>query len=100
MINSFGEPITHLWTFDAVNPMCREVGVYELNCNIPKLRLYLGEYSLKIYFTGPAGGETYEVLENICPFEVVILDQVRDHAFRPGTCTYIEDFDWKIKHLQ
>jgi len=98
IVNKHEVPIIHLWTFDSEKEMCRESGVWELSCLIPKARLYMGDYSLKVYFTGPPGGEKYDIIEDICPFKVEMFKMYREFKFRPNTCTYLEDANWVINH--
>ena len=87
-------PIVHLWTFDSERQMARTPGTYELRCVIPKLRLYMGRYTLTVHFSG--GREKLEELEGICPFEVVMYGRQREYDWQPGTCTYLEDCDWEV----
>jgi lipopolysaccharide transport system ATP-binding protein len=96
--NKNDQPIVHLWTFDSERPMCRQPGTYTLHCLIPKSRIYMGEYSLKAYFTGPPGGDRYHILEGVCPFKVEMYSVYREFQFVHGTCTYIEDAIWKIEN--
>lgn len=97
ILNNRDQPICHLWTFDSERPMCRESGTYRLRCDIPSSRLYMGDYSLKVYFSGPPGGDTYQVLSNICPFTVEMFDLYREFKWYPGTCTYLEQAEWNIE---
>jgi lipopolysaccharide transport system ATP-binding protein len=96
IINSRETPVVHLWTFDSEREMCRSIGLWNLICEIPTARLYMGEYSLKLFFTGPPGGETYDIIEGVCPFKVVMFKIKREFQFQPETCAYLEDANWKI----
>ncbi len=86
----------HLWTFDSDSPMCRKAGTHLIRCKIPKLHLYMGKYFLKIYLSEPPGGEQFQVLENVCPFEVVMYGRHREFQWQPNTCAYLEDATWEI----
>jgi lipopolysaccharide transport system ATP-binding protein len=88
----------HLWVFDTDKPFCRASGIYKLVCKIPRLRLYMGNYFLKCYFTEPPGGEVFDTLENICPFEVVMYEMNRSYfQWQADTCGYIEDGSWTVE---
>lgn len=90
----------HLWIFDSDTPFCRTSGIHKLTCFIPKLKLYMGHYSLKCHFTGPPGGENYERLENICPFEVVMYEMNRSQfQWQPDVCSYMEDGKWEVRKI-
>lgn len=99
VIDSLQQPVLHLWSFDSERSMCRSSGVFLLKCKIPKLRLYMGHYTLKVFFSERAGGKIFQTIENICPFEVVMYGQVREFEWRPGTCMYLEDSIWQVKSL-
>ena len=94
--NSLGEPILYFWCHDAEFPMAREAGTYRLTCRIPKLRLFMGEYTLRVHLKEHAGGKEFETLEGICPFEVVMYGRDRDGGWHKNTCTYLEDGDWQV----
>jgi homopolymeric O-antigen transport system ATP-binding protein len=95
--DSFQHPILHLWTFDSEHPMCRDPGTFHLTCRIPKLRLYIGRYSLTVHFSDRAGREKYELLEGICPFEVVMYGRDREFGWEPRACVYLEDCEWNVQ---
>ena len=67
----------HSWIFDSELAMCREIDLQELTYNIPQLKLYMGKYFFKLYLSEPPGGELFQVLENVCPFEVVMFGNHR-----------------------
>jgi lipopolysaccharide transport system ATP-binding protein len=96
IINELQQPFVHLWTSNSERSMCREPGVYQLVCCIPKARLYLGRYTLRLYLSEPPGGCHFQTIENICPFEVVMHGHYREYSWEPGTCAYIEDCKWQV----
>jgi lipopolysaccharide transport system ATP-binding protein len=96
IINQQGQPYIHLWTYDTVRHMCREPGEYELECEMPVSRLYMGNYRVSVWFTGPPGLGIYEHLQGVCPFEVTMYGHERDYPWHPNTCAYIEDCTWNI----
>lgn len=100
IIDSEGRNYVHQWVFDSDLPYLREDGCYELRCTIPALKLYMGKYYIKCYFTEAPGGETFEIVEDICPFEIV-MNRVKRSMFQwyPETCAYLEDASWKVKKL-
>jgi lipopolysaccharide transport system ATP-binding protein len=97
ILNSLLQPILHLWTFDSEREVGRSPGVFDLVCRIPKLRLYMGSYSFKYYLSEPPGGEIFEIVEGICPFEVVMHGHYREFQWQEGSCNYIEDCDWNVR---
>jgi lipopolysaccharide transport system ATP-binding protein len=90
-------PVMHLWTFDSERNMCRTPGIYKLKCKIEKSRLYLGNYYIKAYFTGPPNTEKFDVIEGICPFRVEMYHNYREFKYQPNACAYIEDSNWIVE---
>jgi lipopolysaccharide transport system ATP-binding protein len=84
----------HLWVHDVSQPICRAAGIHVLTCRVPKLRLYMGHYRLRLIFTEPPGGATFQILEGVCPFEVIMPDKSRLFQWWPRECAYLEDCDW------
>ena len=97
--NALGEPMTYFWAHDTEFPMCREPGVYRLACTIPKLRLYMGNYTLRVHLKEFAGGREFDVLEGICPFEVVMYGKDREGGWHRGACTYLEEGAWEVQKV-
>jgi lipopolysaccharide transport system ATP-binding protein len=95
--NPLKQPATYLWTYDSERPMCRRPGMVHLVCRIPKAHLYMGHYTLTAYFSERPGGVRFQILENICPFEVVMYGKTNDFGWHPGLCTYVEQADWEIE---
>lgn len=96
MIDSLKQRIGYFWRFDSEKPMCREKGVFEFCCLIPKVRLYIGHYTLIVHFSERFGKKNIARIEEICPFEVVMYNRHHDFGWRPNLCTYIEDCEWTI----
>jgi lipopolysaccharide transport system ATP-binding protein len=60
----------------------------------------MGKYYVKAYFSEPPGGTVFEVLENVCPFEVVMFDSTRTQfQWHPDACAYIETAEWEVVKL-
>jgi lipopolysaccharide transport system ATP-binding protein len=97
--NNLGDPMIYFWAHDTEYPMCREPGVYRLVCTIPKLRLYMGSYTLRLHLKEFAGGREFDSLENICPFEVVMYGQDREGGWHRGMCTYMEEGSWDVQRV-
>jgi lipopolysaccharide transport system ATP-binding protein len=63
----------------------------------------MGHYTLGVILSERARGLTVEshlqVLEEICPFEVVMYGKTRSYPWQGGTCTYLEDCHWQIEKV-
>jgi lipopolysaccharide transport system ATP-binding protein len=87
------KPITQLWFSDSEQQWSR-AGKVLLRCEIPKPRMYMGRYTLTTHVSDAASKELFEVLEGICPFEVVMDGMPREYKWSQGTCTYLEEAKW------
>lgn len=80
---------------------CSSNGKYTLRCALPDFRLYMGRYTITLFFAEPPGGDFFQMIENVCPFEVVMHGQTRgDWDWQPYTSTYIDDYSWKLTKKQ
>ena len=96
VINSREMPVGLLATFDSQLPMCREPGVYRLRCHIPKNRLYMDKYTLRVRFARALNLPKIQQIDNVCPFEVVFYGQTRDYPRHQNACVYTEDAEWEV----
>jgi len=96
--NHFSHRCFYLWLYDSQIPVCRESGVYNLTCHLPKVHLYQGKHTLELSFAGHFGGDRFDDLDGLCPFEVVIQGEPREGGYEPDEGTYIEDHHWHIAH--
>ena len=89
------QPVLHLLNLDSEVPMLRTPGTHRLTCSLPKLRLYPGHYYLTFYFGSSDPRREFAAPKEICPFEVVIIDGIREFYWAPNTAVYVEDSNWK-----
>lgn len=97
IFNEYDVPIVHSWIFNEDKPILNKVGIHKLNCVFPNFKLYQGEYYCRVILASNNGYQIIQVLDKICAFDVVMYEQPRVYPWENGTCTYIEDFFWKIK---
>lgn len=76
--------------------LARQAGEQKVICTFPKLRLYMGHYHFNVFLAGPPGEKIYDVVKNVCPFEVIIIGKEYDWKWTPEICAYFEDVDWKM----
>jgi lipopolysaccharide transport system ATP-binding protein len=97
MVNQAQVHVLHFPAYDYPVELCKGSGTTTVTCQIPRLNLNVGQYTLTAYFTEPPGGELYEILEGICQFRVVILNKTTLFGWRPEVCTYHEEAEWGAK---
>jgi lipopolysaccharide transport system ATP-binding protein len=63
-------------------------------CHFPQLLLNVGRFHLRTWLEESPGGEIYESLDEVCPFEVMRIDQAQSKGWRPEVCAYHEQHFW------
>ncbi|WP_142785566.1 ABC transporter ATP-binding protein [Changchengzhania lutea] len=90
-------PVTHLWIIDSEKSINREAGKYKFNCEIRYPKLYMGNYSLRVYLSDSKLKQQYDYLESVCDFKIQMMKNVRqDYKWSKGACKYIEDSNWEV----
>ncbi|MEK6334884.1 MAG: polysaccharide ABC transporter ATP-binding protein [Acidobacteriota bacterium] len=93
--NSFSYNACYFWLFDSETNFGREPGTFILKCEVPKFRLYMGSYSLTAWLSERRGDTYFEIIRDICPFEVSMANLPRDeYNWIPELSTYLEDGSW------
>lgn len=87
--------VVNLWNYRITGGVTERSGFHRVVCKLPNPKLYLGRYSLKVYFSQPPGGQFYEYLEAICHFEVVMHGIYREFPWMEKEANYIEEFSWE-----
>jgi lipopolysaccharide transport system ATP-binding protein len=94
--NSQGVHITHCWQFDEGQPYQSKAGDYRLRCEIPKLRLYKGTYSVTAWISDTRGLLPIDARSQVCQFEVHMGEYRRKgFEWRDEHATYLEDSGWQ-----
>ncbi len=94
MLNQAQVPVLHFRAFDQPIEICKDSGTTTVVCQIPRLNLNVGQYSLTAYFSDPPGGQSYQHLDGVCQFRVVILNKTTLWGWRSEACTYHEEAEW------
>jgi lipopolysaccharide transport system ATP-binding protein len=92
--NQHRYPVIHAFAYHPEIKFGFDAGESVLSCTFPKLRLNVGNFYLRAFMAESPGGEIYEVLDDICSFEVVRSDKGILWGWRPEACAYQEDFYW------
>jgi len=94
IVNQAQVPVLHFRAFDQPIDICKDSGTTTVVCQIPRLNLNVGQFSLTAYFSDPPGGQSYQHLEGVCQFRVVILNKTTLWGWRSEACTYHEEAEW------
>lgn len=90
IVDGMDRPASYFWLY---NQACAP-GSCRFECIVPKLRLFMDNYSLVVWLADGRGRTIYESVRNLCPFEVNMHGLSREYPFHPGECCYLEDFTW------
>ncbi|MEM5871828.1 MAG: Wzt carbohydrate-binding domain-containing protein, partial [Candidatus Aenigmatarchaeota archaeon] len=93
--DEYGNNIVHLWLLNSEKPICTKKGITHVRCVIENIRLYMGRYSIDVFFGCALSKLLYDVVEGVCLFEV-IMDRYREYEWQPNTCKYVEDCYWEL----
>ena len=93
--DAHGQAVIEQWVFDAQLPLCREPGSQSLACVIPRLRLFMGRYHLRVSLATTQGNTVLQTLDHLCPFEVVMHGIDREWPWQSDSCRYLEEGVWK-----
>lgn len=95
VLDELQTPIMHTWQIDSEFNIQREKGMLKLLCEIPKSRLYMGNYNLNVHLSDSKTKQKFEFIEGICHFEVGMTNSMRsDYNWSKGTAKYIEETNW------
>jgi len=100
IMNELSQPVVASWAYPSVKPLFRERGHHTVECVIPELRLYAGEYTLTVGLADERGPVIFEHLSEICGFDVNMFGIPSGHpnGWLPNVCVYIEDAKWETVH--
>lgn len=99
IVNQFQHSTVYAWAYYPEVKFGMEPGETCLTCTFPSLKLNVGRYYLRIYLDGSPNNMQYEKLDGICSFEVVRTDQAKPWGWDPESCTYHEQWHWRIEEL-
>jgi len=99
IMNQYQQPVVHAFAYYPELRFGSTLGQSVLTCTFPSLRLNVGEFRLRTFLSEPPGGEIYESIDGICPFEVIRTDKTALWGWRPEVCAYHEELDWTSTEL-
>jgi lipopolysaccharide transport system ATP-binding protein len=95
IVSALQQPISIFWPLSDA-PFRHKPGTHIFRCEIPKLRLYMGSYTLTTWLSERRSETILENLREICQFEVSMHNFERlDYPWQADECTYLEDAIWQ-----
>ena len=99
IINKYNRPVTFNWKMDSISPFCRTKGNYELTLSFKNLRLYKGDYYLRIHLAESIHKKKFQEFECL-PFEIDMINlSAPEWGWQNEVCQYIEDAEWDIVEI-
>ena len=96
LVDNRGKNITQCWNFDDDLPFRQKTGDFRLRCEIPKIRLYKGRYTIQTSLADTRGIVDIETVREICPFEIIMSGYMRKaYDWWEDMADYLEDFTWE-----
>jgi len=95
IINQKGIPVIYTYSFDVEQPILRKLGLNKMRCIIPKCNLYANTYYLTVHLAETKARTKFEVIDDICEFEVVMPNKIIEWGWQKDVCIYTEDFIWE-----
>jgi lipopolysaccharide transport system ATP-binding protein len=96
IFNQYQHPVIHAYAFNPHVQFGTVAGETVLTCRFPALRLNVGKFHLGTYLSEPPGQEVYEMLDGLCPFEIVRTGEMVLWGWRPNVCAYHEEWSWSV----
>jgi lipopolysaccharide transport system ATP-binding protein len=98
VMNQYQDAVLLLGAYDQENfVICKSAGITRIECEIPSLDLNVGSYYLRVCLSEPPGGWDFDVLDRVCPFEVVMLNRTTRFGWRPENAAYIVPGVWSLQ---
>lgn len=96
IINNLNKPVLYSYIFDNNSPICRTKGYNKMSYEFDNLRLYKGNYYLKIHLANSKTREKFQEFD-CCSFEVEMISQKEpEWGWQNNVCQYIDEGKWVV----
>jgi lipopolysaccharide transport system ATP-binding protein len=96
IMNNLNAGILFTYVFDIDQPLCRRDGINKLAYEFSKLRIYKGNYFLRIHLANSKTREKFQEFD-CCNIEVEMINQKEpEWGWQNNVCQYIDDGKWTI----
>lgn len=88
--------VLYSYIFDVDQSICRKKGINDIVFQYNKLRLYKGNYYLKVHLANSKTREKFQEFD-CCNFDVEMINQKEpEWGWQSNVCQYIEDGTWSF----
>ena len=96
IINNLNKPVLYSYIFDNNSPICRTKGNNKMSYEFDNLRLYKGNYYLKIHLANSKTREKFQEFD-CCSFEIEMISQKEpEWGWQNNVCQYIDEGKWLV----
>jgi lipopolysaccharide transport system ATP-binding protein len=101
IVNNLGTAVCHFSSFNPAAGWGQKPGHYRLSCEIPKFRLFMGNFTLTTWLADRRINDLTESLTDLCAFKVDMGEHHREqYDWQPNDCAYLEDCAWQLMDSQ
>jgi len=94
VFNTFNQPVLFNWIFDIENQICRLKGKNYLKFTYENLRLYKGDYYLKVHLAETKGKNKFQEFE-CCNFSVEMIDsKMPEWGWQNNVALFLDEGVW------
>jgi lipopolysaccharide transport system ATP-binding protein len=99
VVNEDSIPVCHFWLLNSDYAFGATAGIHRLRCEVIRLRLFMGTYTLTTWLSDRRGSHTLiESLQSICKFRINMFGTPREqYDWAQGECVYLEDGAWNAE---
>ena len=97
LVNQSQTSATAIYAFPPDHSFGQQPGLTLVQFSIPFLRTNVGKFHLRLYLSEPPRGKIYEIVDEVCDFEIIRHDFFS--WWGPEICTYHEDFSVQVSEL-
>lgn len=96
VMNTIGNPVTYNWLFDIEKEICRKKGVHTFEFVYENIRLYQGNYYIRVHLSETNNSRQKFEQIDVCHFEVKMLnDKIPEWGWQNQVCQYFDSGVWK-----
>lgn len=97
IFDSLNKAVLFGYIFDLDSPICRKKGINKISYVFNNLRLYKGNYFVKVHLANSKTREKFEEFE-CCTFQVEMINQKEpEWGWQNNVCKYIDEGKWNIE---
>ncbi|MBD3627498.1 polysaccharide ABC transporter ATP-binding protein [Cyclobacterium sp.] len=96
VFDEFENPVFHELFLGTEHNFETNSGDLKIISEINNLRLYPGDYYLKIHYADSFSKIKIDTISDVCHFKVEVMEALRDYYWQPGVAKYVEKGKWKV----